>query len=411
MAFSVDVNSIKGVNQSASQATRTMSATVGKDGASVDPATSVLNGATGGGLFTDKTSGLSEDDFLKLLMAQLQNQDPSSPMDNKDMMAQMAQLEAIQSNNNMEKAIKAMSSSFQDSVSAQQSSAQSMTNATSVSLIGKKVRIKQDQVNFTGIVGEKTSLRINLGNNNQANVQILDDNGAVIKTLRASNKDNLNSAVVTWDGKNDEGKYVPAGSYKVKVEGQDTDASLFAFEEDFVQGVSFSSTGARLKIAGKELSVADVMDVAKEEATSGIGSLSPGQVIELIGKTIRVKQDTIAYSGRDDESHQIKVNAGISAPVTVSIVNSQGEVVTAFKGISDDEGTAEFSWNGQSINGQFVDAGKYTIKIEGEESNPNLYCFDEGTVNGVNTIGGVSKVRIDGKEISIADIIDISVKL
>jgi flagellar basal-body rod modification protein FlgD len=410
MAFTSSINSISGLPASGTTAPRTVTASVGKDGAAVDSATSVLSGATGGALFTNKTKGLSEDDFLRLLMAQLQNQDPSNPMDNTDMMAQMAQLEAIQSNNNMEKAIKEMNSSFQGSVSAQQSSAQSMTNATSVSLIGKKVRIKQSVVTYSGQAGEKDSLRINLGNNKQADVQILDDTGAVLRTLKASNKDSLNSATVYWDGKTEEGTYLPAGQYTVNIAGQDKDPSLYAFAEDCVQGVSFSDKGARLKIAGKELSVADVMDVAKEEASSGIGSLTPGQAIELIGKTIRVKQETVVYSGKDGESHEFKVNAGASASVIASIVDPDGEVVAIFKGMTDKNGTAEFSWSGQSASGKFVDPGTYSIHIMGEEKNPNLYCFDEGTVSGVNTVGGAAKLRIDGKEVSVGDIIDISVK-
>jgi flagellar basal-body rod modification protein FlgD len=408
--LSTNINSIGGLNQSSGQTARTVTASVGKDEASVDSSTSVITGTTGGGLFTDKTTGFSEDDFLKLLMVQLQNQDPSAPMENKDLMAQMAQLEAIQSNNNMEKAIKEMNTSFQGSVSAQQSSAQSMTNATSVSLIGKTVRVKEDSLTYSGLAGEKMAMRINLGNNNKAEVRILDSSGTVVKTLSASDKDATNAATVAWDGKNEDGTFALAGTYTIHIAGQDSDSSLYAFEEDVVQGVSFSSTGAKLKIAGKEMSVSNVMDVAKETAATGVGSLSPGQVIELIGKTVRVRQDTIKYAGIDGESRQFKVNAGKSAPVTVSIVDSNGAVVAVFKGTSDDNGTAEFSWNGESTDGKFVDAGTYTLKIAGQDNNPNLYCFDEGTVNGVNTLGGVSKIRIDGKEISIADIIDISVK-
>jgi len=387
-----------------------VTASVGKDDASVDSSTSVLSGTTGGGLFTDKTNGLSEDDFLRLLMVQLQNQDPSEPMDNKDLMAQMAQLEAIQSNNNMEKAIKEMNSSFKGSVNAQQSSAQSMTNATSVSLIGKKVRIKQDGIDYSGLAGETAALRINLGNNTQASVQILDENGDVVRTLTASNKDKSGSATVVWDGKKEDGTPALAGTYAIAIAGQETDSSLYAFVEDYVQGVSFSSSGARLKIAGKELSVSNVMDVAKDDETSGIGSLSPSLAIELLGKAVRVKQDTIAYAAQDGEMHQIKVNAGKNAPVLVSIVDADGNVVAAFKGNADENGIANFSWNGQSTNGQFLDRGTYTIKVSGEENNPNLYCFDEGTVDGVSTLGGVSRIRIDGKEASIADIIDIALK-
>jgi flagellar basal-body rod modification protein FlgD len=72
---------------------------------SVTPATPAATTA-------DKTKSLGKQDFLKLLMAQLQNQDPMKPMDDTQMIAQMAQfssLEAsqalnasIQANNNMQ---------------------------------------------------------------------------------------------------------------------------------------------------------------------------------------------------------------------------------------------------------------------------------------------------------------------
>src|SRR5438105_750063 len=45
---------------------------------------------------TDKTRSLGKQDFLKLLMAQLQNQDPMKPMDDTQMIAQMAQFSALE---------------------------------------------------------------------------------------------------------------------------------------------------------------------------------------------------------------------------------------------------------------------------------------------------------------------------
>src|ERR1700716_3318115 len=61
---------------------------------------------------TDKSKQLGKQDFLKLLMAQLQNQDPMKPMDDTQMIAQMAQFSAleatqqlnatIQNNNNVQ---------------------------------------------------------------------------------------------------------------------------------------------------------------------------------------------------------------------------------------------------------------------------------------------------------------------
>ena len=55
---------------------------------------------------TEKDNGaLGKDAFLKLLIAQLQNQDPTSPMDDKEFIAQMAQFSSLEQMQNMTKAM------------------------------------------------------------------------------------------------------------------------------------------------------------------------------------------------------------------------------------------------------------------------------------------------------------------
>ena len=56
------------------------------------------------------TSELDKDAFLRLLIAQLANQDPLNPMDDREFIAQMAQFSALEQMTNMTKTLEGMAS-------------------------------------------------------------------------------------------------------------------------------------------------------------------------------------------------------------------------------------------------------------------------------------------------------------
>jgi flagellar basal-body rod modification protein FlgD len=109
-----------------------------------DPSTQLANGAN---------SALGKDDFLKLFIAQLQHQDPSSPMDANQSMEQMASFSMVEQLTNL---------------SAQQTKmAQSTAQASAVALIGRTVTwTDASKATHTGAVervstiGGKTSLTV-----------------------------------------------------------------------------------------------------------------------------------------------------------------------------------------------------------------------------------------------------------
>jgi flagellar basal-body rod modification protein FlgD len=105
-------------------------------------AVSAINGfnlndpATG----TDASSKvLSQDDFLKLLVAQMTSQDPINPMDNQDMLTQMVQFSTLQGNNTMQTALTRLQSD------------QSLLQANA--LLGRQVSLQVDDHTVTqGVV-------------------------------------------------------------------------------------------------------------------------------------------------------------------------------------------------------------------------------------------------------------------
>jgi flagellar basal-body rod modification protein FlgD len=86
---------------------------------------------------------LGKQDFLKLLMAQMQNQDPLKPMDDTQMIAQMAQFSALEETQALRQTI--------------QTSSNNQTISQAASLIGKY--IQADQSDSTTVSGAVTGVR------------------------------------------------------------------------------------------------------------------------------------------------------------------------------------------------------------------------------------------------------------
>ena len=100
-----------------------------------------------------KTSNeLGKDDFLKLLITQLSNQDPTNPMENTEFISQMAQFSSLEQMTNMSTSFSKMASFINSSEAA--------------STLGKTVELNIGDTTTTGIVegatrGENPQILVN----------------------------------------------------------------------------------------------------------------------------------------------------------------------------------------------------------------------------------------------------------
>lgn len=351
---------------------------------------------------------LGKDDFLKLLIAQLQYQDPLNPMDNTQFISQMAQFSALESTNNVEKAIKDLNTSFTGSVDAQKRSSDAMSSTAAISLIGKSVRMQVKDIKWTDAPGEKIDIPVYIGGNSEATVEIRDSTGTVVKSMVASDKDSQNTVNLVWDGKKENGDTVEAGAYTIHIAGEENDSGLYAFIEDVVTGVRFTDNNAMLKIHGMELPLGSILDVASGSETAQSQSLVQGSAVSLLGKTVRVQQSEVAFSQGENETMGIKVNAAPNSTVQVNINNADGETIKTVSGSAGADGVAFLTWDGTLDAGGLAPVGEYAIDVNGSTSNSSLYAFIEGTVEGVSNLAGNTLVRIAGVSFRVSDIIDIS---
>jgi flagellar basal-body rod modification protein FlgD len=84
------------------------------------------------------TTELGKDDFLKILITQLQNQDPTAPLQDKEFIAQMAQFSSLEQVTNMAASFQRLSGLLASSEAA--------------GVLGKQVEILDGDTVVTGIV-------------------------------------------------------------------------------------------------------------------------------------------------------------------------------------------------------------------------------------------------------------------
>lgn len=147
----------------------------------------------------ERTSTLGQEDFLKLMTTQLQNQDPLKPMENGDFLAQMAQFSTVAGIEEMNQSITGMADTFQS---------QQITQAASV--IGKRVLVDGDaaqleQGHLEGAVQLDSAATY-------LQISIRSDSGELVKTLDLG-KSMAGLREFSWDGITDDGGAAPPGTY------------------------------------------------------------------------------------------------------------------------------------------------------------------------------------------------------
>ncbi len=100
-----------------------------------------------------KQQDMGKDEFLKILITQLQNQDPSKPMEDKEFISQMAQFSSLEQMTNLNKEFGNLANKLQGN--------------QAINLVGKQVSIKDSFGNITGgrvegvTLGENPQVKIN----------------------------------------------------------------------------------------------------------------------------------------------------------------------------------------------------------------------------------------------------------
>jgi flagellar basal-body rod modification protein FlgD len=205
------------------------------------------------------SSTLGKDEFLRLLVAQLSNQDPLNPMDGQEFAAQLAQFSSVEQLININETL-----GIQGSM--QQLLAQSISNSSAAGLIGKMIEAEGSKV-AVGAEGD-VPIRFELADAaSEVKITIEDGAGTVVRTIDLQNLGKGEQSF-TWDGMKSTGGRVPSGNYVIKItatgtDGKSIDATTIA--RGRVDRVSFGQDGATLWIGDVSVPLSSVRSVSDFE--------------------------------------------------------------------------------------------------------------------------------------------------
>src|SRR5690606_20919179 len=180
-----------------------------------------INSGYGTGSLTGQTS-MGKEDFLKLMLAQLQNQDPLNPMEGTEFASQLAEFTSLEQLINLNKAM-------DTSINADYFLSQSINNTLAATLIGKEVKLSGNSFQNNG--AENTTLGYNLSTQaSSCTIKIYNESGQLVKTIENASKNSGDNKLI-WDYYDNNGNKVPEGKYTFKVEAKDSNNNLISYSD------------------------------------------------------------------------------------------------------------------------------------------------------------------------------------
>jgi flagellar basal-body rod modification protein FlgD len=208
----------------------------------------------------DTSTELGRDEFLKLLTVQLQHQDPLSPLNNEDLIAQLAQFSSLEQLENI-------NTNLQDNLDLDLILTQVLNNTAAAGLIDKSVVGQMDETELDSSGSAKVAFDLE-ADAERVVVTIMDEGGAEIRKIEVEDLTEGRNEI-TWDGKDNDGRSRTEGTYQFKVEAFDRDDEAVEATPlviGRVTGVRFIEGEAFLIVGSLEIPISQVLEILGEES-------------------------------------------------------------------------------------------------------------------------------------------------
>ncbi len=160
-------------------------------------------------------AALSNDDFLQLLLTELEHQDPTSPMDSDKILTQTAQLSSLEASQNTTDALKKLS----DQMAAS-------TNFSAVGVIGQMASLGTSAITLSS--GQSNFEIYFPTEAKDGTLTIKDSKNNTVKTIDIGDSISGKSGIIAfnWDGIDNDGNKLADGTYSATVSYSDVNGNL-----------------------------------------------------------------------------------------------------------------------------------------------------------------------------------------
>ena len=197
----------------------------------------------------DKTA-LGKDDFMTLLLVELQHQDPTEPMDSEKILTQTSQLAGLEASENTNKALEELAVTLGTS-----------NQFSTISAIGKTADVGSNAIQIDE--GSSSAFEIYFPKAiEQGSVQIVDGSGSLVKSLDVGTNP---SGVYQfdWDGSDNAGNVADSGLYYVNASYTDPDGNaqetrLGAYP---IESVRFDAGQTLVKVGSNYVPLENIKEV------------------------------------------------------------------------------------------------------------------------------------------------------
>ncbi len=201
---------------------------------SIDPLNAYSSQARAG---TNNGSDLGQEEYLKLMVTQFQNQDPFKPMENGDFLGQIAQFGTVSGITELKESFSAVASSISSDQTLQASG-----------LIGRTVLAQVSNGDVEAGEGLKGAVDVPVATTS-VSVEVRDTAGQVVRRINLGQHDG-GLAEFKWDGMSDDGSIAPAGNYtfEAKIETTTGPEAVGVLVAAKVESVSMSPYTGQLSL-------------------------------------------------------------------------------------------------------------------------------------------------------------------